>query len=385
MSIFIRNLSLSFPHKTCFIDFCAQVSSGARIAIIGRNGSGKSSLLTMLSQPSSDIKIAHGLKLVYVPQLLHADDLSGSQRLNQALTRAFSMDPDILLLDEPTNHLDNANRHSLMRKLKNFAGILIVATHDLELIRQVDNIWHIEDGTTKVFLGNYDDYMRETKLARMSIERELLKIKKDKKSSHESLMKEQERAAKSKLKGQKSILEKKWPTIVSSAKLGRSEMTSGRKTAAIEQKKQQLIKRLEDLRLPEVITPKFFIAKASLREFISITNGCVSYGIKPVLSTINLSLNPGSRIAIVGKNACGKSTLVKALIKDPQVQISGQWQVPKIGYLDQHYENLPPEHTAYEIIKAHKPLWSMAQVRSHLNDFLFRKNEEVNNPSCYLG
>lgn len=379
MSIFIKNLSLSFPHKTCFSDFSAQVSSGSRIAIIGRNGSGKSSLLNMLATPLDNVKIAPGLKLAYVPQILEADDQSGSQRLNQALTLALSTDPDILLLDEPTNHLDRANRHSLLRKLKSFSGILIVASHDLELIKDFDTIWHIDDGKIKIFMGDYDDYMRELKSARASIERELLMVKKEKRASHESLMKEQERAAKSKTKGHKSILERKWPTIVSNTKAGHAEKTSGRKKSAIEQKKQQLLERLDNLRLPEIIEPKFSIDMDGQEGFILISNGTVGYGSKLVLTDINLSLSPKSRTALIGKNASGKSTLVKALMKDESVKVSGQWSMPKtIGYLDQHYQNLKPEKSAFEIIKELKPLWSMAEVRSHLNDFLFRKNEEVN-------
>ena len=192
-------------------------------------------------------------------------------------------------------------------------------------------------------------------------------------------MKEQERAAKSKTKGHKSILERKWPTVVSNTKAGHAEITSGRKKSAIEQKKQQLLERLDNLRLPEVIEPKFCIDMNGQEGFILISNGSVGYGSKLVLTDINLSLGPKSRTALIGKNASGKSTLVKALMKDESVKVSGQWSMPKnIGYLDQHYQNLKPEKSAFEIIKELKTLWSMAEVRSHLNDFLFRKNEEVN-------
>src|SRR5579871_1392117 len=109
-AITIKNISLSFSHKVCFTDFSVEIPYGSRIAIIGRNGSGKSSLLRMLLEITSpDVRVG------YVPQIV-ADyaSLSGGQRFNTALTQALSIDPGLLLLDEPTNHLDLSNRRSLM-------------------------------------------------------------------------------------------------------------------------------------------------------------------------------------------------------------------------------------------------------------------------------
>ncbi len=79
---------------------------------------------------------------------------------------------------------------------------------------------------------------------------------------HHDLMKEQKRAAKSKAKGEKSIHQRKWPTVVSNAKAGRAEETSGRKKSAIDHKKQDLTERLSNLRLPEIIMPKFSLSSA---------------------------------------------------------------------------------------------------------------------------
>jgi ATPase subunit of ABC transporter with duplicated ATPase domains len=104
-------LSLEFFYKTCFADFNVSINYGDQIAIIGRNGSGKSSLLNILRQAlaptSGEVKIPHAAVIAYIPQVIEAfDDLSGGQRFNQALTAALGQNPDILLLDEPTNHLD---------------------------------------------------------------------------------------------------------------------------------------------------------------------------------------------------------------------------------------------------------------------------------------
>ena len=127
----IKDLALSFSHKECFENFNTQIHYGSKIAIIGRNGSGKSSLLKMINgtlEPSSGtIKIPNDVSLSYVPQQIESyDNLSGGEKLNMALTQALSEDPNLLLIDEPTNHLDKFNRKSLIRMLKNYQGTLIV-------------------------------------------------------------------------------------------------------------------------------------------------------------------------------------------------------------------------------------------------------------------
>ena len=156
----------------------------------------------------------------YVPQvIIDHTDLSGGQRLNKAVTEALSLDPNVLLLDEPTNHLDKRNRKSLMRLLQNYRGTLIMVSHDKELLRHcTDILWHIDNGKVHIFSGNYDDYMREIKLKRSSIENELELLNRQKKGMHHKLMQEQQRSSKSKAKGQKSIDQRKWPTVVSNSR-----------------------------------------------------------------------------------------------------------------------------------------------------------------------
>ena len=376
----INNLTLSFPHKTCFEDFSANLHDGSRVAIIGRNGSGKSSLLHMLK----DIATKQNMIVGYVAQVIEDfDNLSGGQRFNEALTAAIAPGPDILLLDEPTNHLDLRNRKSLMRMLQNFRGILVVVSHDVELLRNcIDKFWHIDNGKGHVFSGNYDDYMNEVRAKRSSTERELLRLNRQKKDIHSALMKEQLRSSKAKSKGEKSIAQRKWPTIVSDAKARRAQETSGKKKADIACKKHELGEQLGDLRLPEVILPKFSLNMADIsgHAVVSIIQGAVGYD-DFILHDITLSVGSTDRLAIIGDNGSGKSTLIRAILNDPKVMKSGSWDVPKpedIGYLEQHYNSLAPDKSVLEIIQDSAPDWDHAHLRCHLNDFLFRKNEEVN-------
>ncbi len=383
----IQNLGVSFPHKVCFQDFSTYVYQGDRIGILGKNGCGKSTLLKILLhqyEPSNgEIHCSSDLIFGYVPQVIcDFATLSGGQRLNEALTKALSASPNILLLDEPTNHLDYHNRNSLMRMLRKYPGTLIAVSHDIEFLNTcVDTLWCIDNGKIDIFKGSYDDYIHEANIKRLSLENELSILDRQKKEAHQSLMREQERAKKSNLRGAKSIRQRKWPTIVSDEKARRAVETSGKKKKAIRYYRDDVLEKLSTLTIPETIQPKFSLKAADLsdRVLVAITNGLVGYkDAQPILENINLSISPKHRVAILGDNASGKSTFIKAILADSTIIRSGSWHVPTdIGYLDQHYATLVAEKTVLETISELVPDWPHEQIRRHLNDFLFRKNEEV--------
>lgn len=386
----IKSLSLSFPQKLCFADFNAQIYPGARIAIIGQNGSGKSTLLKILAgvaEPTSGfIQHAHDLVCGYVPQLYDSDVvLSGSQQLNQALTRALSVAPNLLLLDEPTNHLDQHNRRSLLRMLQAYTGTLLVVSHDLELLKTcVDNIWHVERGNITIFSGNYQHYLQESSQQRKAIEQALSQLNRQKKQLHCDLMQEQKRAAKSRAKGEKSIEQRKWPTVISKTKVLRAQETSGRKKVALDTKKQDLSQRLAALSIPEVIVPNFSLQAEHVGQkvLVSIQAGSISYpGHEAILSQIYLTIHARQRLALLGDNASGKSSLAKAILNIQGIVRKGEWVTPSlshIGYLDQQYQTLLLNKTVYDNLADFVPHWNTQEIRKHLQAFLFRKHEDVN-------
>jgi len=381
--IILNNLSFSLPHKICFEDFSCVINAGSCIGVIGNNGSGKSSLLKILITELS-LKYPE-VKLAYVPQIIEDfDSLSGGGRFNKMLTGALSADPDILLLDEPTNHLDLHNRTSLMRMLDNFYGTLIIVSHDTELLNNnIDILWNIDNGKIHIFNGSYKDYRAELENYCKSLQGELDHLHKQKQDVHLKLMQEQSRAAKSKAKGQKSIEQRKWPTVVSKAKADRASATGGNKKSAITAKRSDIADKLDQIRIPEIIKPKFNLPHAEITDqnIISVTNGYAGYDAKDIIKNISFSVASGDHLAITGNNGSGKSTLVKAIMNDPVVVKSGNWYLPKsidIGYLDQHYKSVSGEKTVIELMEEIVPEWSHSEIRCHLNDFLFRKNEEVN-------
>jgi ATPase subunit of ABC transporter with duplicated ATPase domains len=383
--IFLNNASLFFSSKTCFENFSAQIQSGDRIAIIGNNSSGKSSLLKIIKGdlPLSEGEIINNkdINFGYVKQIIDEyENLSGGEKFNKALSFAFSAKPDILLLDEPTNHLDLKNRRSLIKMLKFYRNTLIIVSHDEELLSEcVDNFWHINNGKINIFKGNYYNYKASTFQKREILENELLELKKEKKSVHQSLMKEQERAAKSKKRGEKFVEQKKWLPAVGDLKASSAGKTAGKKNKHNRDKRNDINQELASLRIPEIIKPKFSLAAdLSSKTILQISSGSVFYENKKIADNINFSVAGNEKLAIIGDNGSGKTTILKAIMQDNKVFKTGDWTVPNvISYLDQYYKSLNDNKTVLETICDLMPNKTHLEVRDFLNDFLFKKNEDV--------
>lgn len=384
--ISIQDVSVCFPNEFCFEAFSTQIYYGQRIGIIGRNGSGKSSLLKVLAQrlapEGGSVQVDNVYTLGYVAQLDEpAPALSGGEHFNAKLTAALSAQPSVLLLDEPTNHLDTHNRKSLMRMLKHYSGTLIVVTHDAELLREcVDTLWCIEDRQVKVFSCDYDTYLQEVAQKRSLISHELSVLKRDKKDNHAALMKEQRRAKKRKTYGEKKYDGDK---LALKGARARGELTSNKHNQRITDKRNHLLEQLSDLKMPEVIVPKFSLSPENIgsSSVLCINDADIGYTAEEMLLTrVNLSLRGKDRIAICGRNGSGKSTLIKGILGEEALFKTGSWQVPdksSMGYLDQNYANLDTNFSVSEHVQRLRLDWLEVDVRRHLNDFLFRKNEEV--------
>ncbi|MDR3256062.1 MAG: ATP-binding cassette domain-containing protein [Endomicrobium sp.] len=404
--IFLNHISLYFPNKICFEDFSAQIQFGNRVAIIGNNGVGKSSLLKIIKGdlPASEGEIQNNkdISFGYIPQLVYEyENLSGGEKFNKALSAALSNHPDLLMLDEPTNHLDLKNRKSLIKMLNFYKGTLLVVSHDVEFLRNsIDTLWHIDNGTINIFHGKYDDYHQTIFQNRQVIENELKSLTKEKKENHKALMKEQQRAKKSKQRGEKFVEQKRWIPALGDLKKSYAQKTSGKKNAVITNKRETLNERLSNLGIPEIIKPSFSITAKDIssKTIISISDGQVEYinkitvspntlSLKELqesvfkLTNITLSVAGGEHFAITGDNGAGKTTLFKAILNHPQISKTGIWNQPileDIGYLDQHYSSLDNTKTVLETLTDLSPKKTHSEIRDFLNDFLFRKNEEVN-------
>ena len=370
----LKNISFSLDHKICFDNFSENIHYGDRIGIIGDNGSGKSSLINILIE-----EIPKNINFAYVEQIINDHStLSGGERFNKALSQELARKPEILLLDEPTNHLDVKNRNSLYKMLNSYQHTLIIVSHDEKLLKSLHIIWHIYNGKINIFNGNYSDYLREFNNQKEKLLKAKAKLEEEKKLVHQKLMKEQERAKK-----RKSYGEKKYgnDTIALRSAQGRGELTRNKNKKDIASNKEEILEKLSDLYFVENIKPKFYLKNSDIiNKNIVFFNG-VNIGYeKDVLKNINFDIKSSDRIAVIGDNGSGKSTLFKAILGDKNICVTGDFNIinnQDIGYLDQHYNNLNLDKTPF-ISMQELTDWPIAQIRQHLNDFLFRKNEEVN-------
>jgi ATP-binding cassette subfamily F protein 3 len=200
----LKNLSKSYGSLQIFKNTSIAIERGDKIAFIGANGKGKSTLLRILQGSESyegEIKWGHNVKSTYYAQhqiealtldndlltelrqtgttrtevelrtilgcfLFSGEDvfkkirvLSGGEKSRVALAKTLLSDANFLLLDEPTNHLDMISANILAQALKNFEGTFVVVSHDRNFIRKVANkIWYIENEQIKEFLGGFDEY-----------------------------------------------------------------------------------------------------------------------------------------------------------------------------------------------------------------------------------
>lgn len=385
----ITELSLQINTKHCFDEFSYTIYPGEKIAIIGNNGCGKSALLKLIANlklnPQEEITGTDKVCCAYVPQIITKfNNLSGGQRFNKALSQALANSPNLLLLDEPTNHLDTHNRNSLMQLIKNSLATIIVVSHDVELLdRCINTLWHIHDGKISIFKGTYSNYRKLVENNKNKLMSEITHLKQAQKHRHEALMKEQRRAKNSREQGEKHIRERKWPTITSGTKARRAETTAGKNNATLNRAQSALNQQLSQLWQPEEISYSFKFNSTPIdKAIITIGSGSCGYlGGEPILDNINFTLFGLERIAISGSNGSGKSTLVKALMNNPEICKTGDWLVPNrqdIAYLDQHYSNLSNNSSVLDFIHSVCPTMKDAELRNFLNQFLFRKNEEVN-------
>ncbi len=227
--ILIEDISLSFNKKLLFSEFTAKIFYRNRIAIIGNNGSGKTSLLKMLMnkiEPSSGIiKMSKDVKIGYVPQIiLDQNTYSGGERFLKSFSKIIGQDINLLMLDEPTNHLDKENKKSLINMLSRFNETLIIVSHDEDLLKNcIDIIWKIDEGKIKNFSGGYQDFLSEEEIFKNKNVQSFLDLKRQRKHMISSLEFEQKGSPSKKHKKEKDrCLKAKRKETASSTKGGRA-------------------------------------------------------------------------------------------------------------------------------------------------------------------
>ena len=250
-------------------------------------------------------------------------ELSGGWRNRVGLAASLYSNPDLLLLDEPTNHLDFESVVWFENFLRDFSGTFIMISHDRQVLNNtVDHILHVENLGLNLYTGNYDQF--ESQLAQKNL-------------AQDALYKKQQI-----FKNNVMRYVNKFGAKATKAKQAQSRLRALEKLDLVD---AVISERSITFTFPQ---PKNLGSSMLLLNQVE-----VGYNKSPVLKDINLSISNDSRIALVGANGNGKSTLIK-LIYGNITPMSGQIirnKKLKIGYFAQHQtDELDVTKTAYEII-----------------------------------
>lgn len=270
---------------------------------------------------------------------------SGGEKTRLSMAKLLLSEPDLLILDEPTNHLDMENVAWLENYLSSYNGAVVIVSHDRYFLDKVVNVvYNLEFGKLKKYVGNYSKFLKQYEEDYEKQLKEFTSQQKDIKRLEEFVQKNIARASTSKMaKSRQKVLDKM--ELIDNPK-------KDDKAANIE----------------------FNIKEQSGRDVLMIENLKVGYDGKQVGNAYNFSVYKGDRIAIVGRNGIGKSTLIKTIAKK-QNAIGGSVHYGSkvsLGYYDQKQAEFESSKTILNELWDEYSLMKEAEVRTVLGRFLFR-------------
>lgn len=281
-------------------------------------------------------EVARALGLLDLGLDRDVTDLSGGQRTKVLLGKLLLEKPDVLLLDEPTNYLDVQHIEWLKRYLNDYENAFVLISHDLPFLNSVINVvYHMENQEFNRYVGNYDDFM---------------KVYEMKKAQLEAAYNRQ----------QKEIADLKDFVNRNKARVATRNMAMSR---------QKKLDKMEVIELAaERPKPEFhFKAARTPGRYIFTTKDLVIGYDEPLSIPLNLEMQRGSKIALIGSNGIGKTTLLKSLLGliPPLGGTVEQGDFLQIGYFEQEMDkNI--QTTCIEEIWKEFPSYSQYEVRSAL-------------------
>lgn len=402
----LKNVELSFLNKEILNIPRLAVHQFDRIGIVGKNGSGKSSLLKLITGAISPDKgmINRNIEFAYFDQLALTDDnntdyewmsrlavpktelenFSGGEHTRLKLANLFSFYHEGLLIDEPTTHLDEAGINFLLNELTHYYGALLIVSHDRNILDQlVTKIWEIEDGHINEYTGNYTSYINQ---------KELVKVQQEEK--HEKYLQEKSRlirAAEEKMSKSKKITEasKRVSKTEVKATANRMFMTKSKDTSqkGVARAAKALEQRMKQLEKVEVPKQESFI-QFHQPEYLQLHNKfpimandlTLRAGDKLLLDDVSFQLPLEKTIAITGPNGSGKTTLLQHVLQDG----SGLTISPKVvfGVYEQMNYRFTKDCTVLNFIK-NKSDYSEGRIRSVLHA-MDLKRSDLNKNVCSL-
>lgn len=273
------------------------------------------------------------------------DSLSGGEQTRLCLARLLLQKPDLLLLDEPTNHLDMETLQWLENYLAAYKGSVLVISHDRYFLDHVcTGIVEILMGASEQYNGNYTRYIAQRQ------ERFESRMR-----AYEIQQKEIER--------QQAII-------------ARYRMFNREKSIRAAESREKALDRMEKLEKPvdeRAIRFSFEARRRTGEDVLQLAEISKSFGEKHLFHDLTLRVRAGDRVALIGPNGVGKSTLIKIIVgeEQPDTGFIRYGSNVDIGYYDQHQSTLHADKTALDEIWDRFPQMEQSNVRGALGMFLF--------------
>lgn len=282
---------------------------------------------------------------------LNVNTLSGGQKTRVALGRLLLAKPDIILLDEPTNHLDMESIRWLENYLLNYNGAVLIVAHDRYFLDKiVSKIIELDNGVATVFSGNYTDYAAKKAILRN------MKLK-------EYLNQQRE------IKHQEDVITK-------------LKQFNREKSIKRAESREKMLDKIEIVDKPQELNDKMNIKLepnvVSGNDVLTISGLSKSFDDVTLFDNINIEIKRGERVALIGNNGTGKTTILKLIngIIEPDSGSIYLGAKVNIGYYDQEHHVLDPDKTIFDEIRDAYPDLNNTQIRNTLAAFLFT-NEDV--------
>ena len=276
--------------------------------------------------------------------------LSGGQKTRISLGRLLLMKPDLLLLDEPTNHLDVQSIEWLESYLKSYPHAIIMVSHDRYFIDQIANsIMEIENGKSSLYNCTYEQY---------------------------SIIKKHNREVELKhyINNQKEI-KRMQDSIDLLKSFGREKQVKRAESKEKALAKMEKVDRPDAL--PQAIRIQFSPLVESGYDVLKVKDLCMAFD-KPLFSNVNFEVKKEERVALIGPNGIGKTTLFR-IISEELMPISGKVKLGTkvmIGYYDQEHSSLSYNKTIFQEIRDTYPNMTNTEIRNACASFQF-KGEDV--------
>ncbi|MFE5860550.1 ABC-F family ATP-binding cassette domain-containing protein [Streptomyces virginiae] len=301
-------------------------------------------------------------------------ELSGGESVLLRLAALLLARPDVLLLDEPTNNLDLRARSRLYAAVESWSGVMLLVSHDRELLERVDQIADLRDGEVRWYGGNFTDYEEMLAAEQESAERMVRVAEADVQRQKRELADAQVKLARRKRYGQKMYDTKREPKIVMGARKRAAQESAGKHrimhTEKLAQAKERLDHAVEAVRDDDEIRIQLPATQVPPgRQVLTLSDLRLAHG---AAVRGEWELRGPERIALVGRNGSGKTTLLRTIAGQLAPESGAVVAHVTTRFLPQRLDVLDESRSVVENVARFAPQATNNLIRARLAHFLFR-------------